>query len=146
MPRTARAPVGGVCYHVMNRGDERRELFFNNDDYAGFVGLWDNPARPFWPQEGPVPRPHPWIDTVNLPQTRAELEAIRRSIDRGAPLGDLDWVRQTARRLGLEYTLNPRGRPRKKPKAKNWNVPFPLIRKHQWKGRACSINDRPPAP
>ena len=34
----------------------------------------------------------------------------------GTPFGELDWIRRTARRLGLEYTLNPRGRPCKEAK------------------------------
>jgi putative transposase len=39
MPRTARASVGGVCYHVLNRGNARAEVFHKDDDYAAFVGL-----------------------------------------------------------------------------------------------------------
>jgi putative transposase len=39
MPRTARASVGGVCYHVLNRGNARAEVFHKNGDYAAFVDL-----------------------------------------------------------------------------------------------------------
>jgi putative transposase len=62
---------------------------------------------------GPVPLGKQWLRSVNTPQTEAELEAIRRHIARGAPFGSSDWQRTTARRLGLESTLKPRGRPRK---------------------------------
>ena len=72
--------------------------------------------RPFCLQEGPAPRPRPWVDYVNLPQTEDELEMLRRSMARGTPFGELEWIRRTARRLGLEYTLNPRGRPCKEAK------------------------------
>jgi len=38
---------------------------------------------------------------------------IERSIERGSPLGDNDWITKTAGQLGLESTIRPRGRPRK---------------------------------
>jgi len=61
----------------------------------------------------PMPRRPGWIDYVNEPQTEAGLAAIRRSIQRGSPLGEADWIAATARQLGLESTLRPRGRPKK---------------------------------
>jgi putative transposase len=61
----------------------------------------------------PVPRKANWIDHVNMPQTEAELQAIRRSVDRGRPFGDEAWSDRVVRRLGLETTLRPRGRPKK---------------------------------
>jgi putative transposase len=61
----------------------------------------------------PVPRKANWIDHVNVPQTEAELQAIRRSVDRGSPFGDEAWSDRVVRRLGLETTLRPRGRPKK---------------------------------
>ncbi len=65
-----------------------------------------------WPQ----PRRPGWTDYVNEPQTEAELAAVRRSILRGSPLGDDRWVERTIESLGLETTLRPRGRPRKREK------------------------------
>jgi len=32
MPRTARASVGGLCYHVINRGNGRAEVFHKARD------------------------------------------------------------------------------------------------------------------
>jgi putative transposase len=61
----------------------------------------------------PVACPRNWIEHVNVPQTEAELQALQRSIDRGAPFGDERWQRRVANRLGLEASLRPRGRPRK---------------------------------
>jgi putative transposase len=63
---------------------------------------------------GPVRRPDHWLDWVNAPQTEAELKALRDCVVRGAPYGGERWQQLTARRLGLESTLRPRGRPRKK--------------------------------
>ena len=39
MPRTARASVGDVCYHVLNRGNGRSEVFHKAEDYAAFLKL-----------------------------------------------------------------------------------------------------------
>ncbi len=61
----------------------------------------------------PVRRTARWVDYVNEPQTDAELAAIRRSIERGRPFGSAEWTEQIVRRLGLEATQRPRGRPRK---------------------------------
>jgi putative transposase len=61
----------------------------------------------------PLPRNRGWVDHVNAPQTAAEVEAMRRSIERGSPFGSPSWVERAAKRLGLEGTMRPRGRPRK---------------------------------
>ncbi len=68
------------------------------------------------PDAGPVALPKNWTSFVNRPETDAELERLRRSVVRGAPFGDVEWQRRTAARLGLQSTLNPRGRPRIRPK------------------------------
>src|SRR5438445_11532116 len=39
MPRTARAAVGGYCYHVINRGNGRAEVFHKDADFAAFARL-----------------------------------------------------------------------------------------------------------
>ena len=61
----------------------------------------------------PIPQPAEWTKLVNAAQTEAELAALRRSVARGTPFGSASWTERTARRLGLEYTLRSRGRPRK---------------------------------
>jgi len=61
----------------------------------------------------PLAEPSDWPDLVNQPQTEAELEAIRRCVQRGSPYGSTRWTENIAEQLGLEATLRPRGRPRK---------------------------------
>src|SRR4029077_5848592 len=39
MPRSARASVGGYCYHALNRGNGRARVFHDDEDYHGFVRL-----------------------------------------------------------------------------------------------------------
>ena len=39
MPRTARAALGGVIYHVLNRGNGLRRVFRKPGDYLAFTNL-----------------------------------------------------------------------------------------------------------
>ncbi len=39
MPRTARGSQGGYCYHVLNRGNLRAEVFHGEGDFHAFVRL-----------------------------------------------------------------------------------------------------------
>ena len=63
--------------------------------------------------EGPVPLSRNWRRQVQLPQREAELAALRQSVVRGSPFGEASWQEETGKRLHLESTLRPRGRPRK---------------------------------
>lgn len=219
MPRTSRASLGGICYHVLNRGNARMRIFAGEDDYLGFIELlqlanerlpmrlltaclmpnhfhlvlwphkdgdlsrwmqwlltshvrryhkrrgpessghvWQGRFRAFpiqsddhlftvmryvernpvraklvrraerwrwsriWAgQPGhpaglfsppPLALPRNWLERVNRPETAAELAALQRSAHRGTPFGAPEWATRTAAKLGLESSLNPRGRPR----------------------------------
>lgn len=63
----------------------------------------------------PVPEPEDWVRRVNAAQTQAELDAIRHAVARGSPFGSEGWAERIVRRLGLEHTQRPRGRPKKLP-------------------------------
>jgi len=39
MPRTARASKGGICYHVINRGNARSTVYHDSQDYRSFIQL-----------------------------------------------------------------------------------------------------------
>lgn len=215
MPRTARASVGGICYHAINRGNGRAQVYHSREDYDSFICLiakacqripmrvpgfclmpnhfhlllwpyqdgdlsrwmqwlltshvrryhmlrgtsgrvWQGRFKAFpiqkdhhfltvlryvernplraglvvdaldwrWsslhqasvnaglPDVGPLARPSGWVAHVNEPQTPAELERVRQSVQREAPFGEPIWVERTARDLGLEAGTRPRGRPR----------------------------------
>jgi len=218
MPRTARASVGDLCYHVINRGNAQSEVFHKAGDYQVFVELislaceripmrvlaycvmpnhfhlalrpysdrdlgrwmqwfltahvrryhqhyrssghvWQGRFKAFpieqddhlltvlryiernplraglvehaedwrWSSlqhwraagpvdtidPGPVARPENWLQWVNRPLAAAELEEVRRSVNRGTPYGSAAWVSRMAAALGLTASLRPRGRPRK---------------------------------
>ena len=67
-------------------------------------------------RDWPVDRPRNWLADVNRELAEQAMEAVRRSVLRGVPLGDGAWQKRMARRLGLAITLRPRGRPRKESK------------------------------
>jgi putative transposase len=60
----------------------------------------------------PVERPRQWVAWVNQSERASELEDLRCSAQRGRPFGSEGWVARIAKRLGLESTLRPRGRPK----------------------------------
>ena len=76
--------------------------------------------------EDPVPLPADWAGHVNKAQSEAELERIGASVRKGCPYGGDEWVKATAIGIGLEYTLRPRGRPRRSrlPPAETDGLPF----------------------
>ena len=62
--------------------------------------------------EWPVRRPTDWLTRVNRELTPEALENLRVCVQRGRPLGASSWVRSTAERLGLGFTLRGPGRPK----------------------------------
>ena len=61
----------------------------------------------------PLQRPRDWVARVNRGLNDEQAQEIRTCVERGRPLGPQSWVRRTAARLGLEFTLRGAGRPRK---------------------------------
>ncbi len=61
----------------------------------------------------PIPRLPNWMQRVNELLSDKELEAVRRCAHRGQPFGNESWTESIARRLNLEPTLRPHGRPKK---------------------------------
>ncbi len=74
-----------------------------------------NNDKPITLCKSPVELPKQWHRMVNNLTTIDEgiINKIEISIERGSPLGDNEWITQTAGELGLESTIKPRGRPRK---------------------------------
>ena len=64
----------------------------------------------------PIQRRPNWLDWVKEPLSAKEQKRLQWSISRGSPYGEETWVESTARKLDLETTLRPRGRPRKVPR------------------------------
>ena len=71
---------------------------------------WSNAKLPWLLSDWPVARPLDWMARANQPLTEAEIGVIHLSIQRGRPLGNFGWTRETAEQLGLAHSLKPRGR------------------------------------
>jgi putative transposase len=104
-----------ACRYV-ERNALRANLVARAEDWL-WGSLWrrvhgDKQPRPLL-SPWPAPMPADWVGHVNGPQTEAELEALRRSVQRGCPFGSQAWQTGMAGRLGLSHTLRPIGRPRK---------------------------------
>lgn len=103
-----------VCRYV-ERNALRGELVEHAEDWRwGSLWRWIQRAepKPALLSPWPIARPSRWVERVNQPLTDKELAEIRDAAKRGRPFGALDWVESTAKRLGLESTIRPRGRPR----------------------------------
>ncbi|MDH4210207.1 MAG: transposase [candidate division WOR-3 bacterium] len=64
--------------------------------------------------ELPVHLPENWGELVDEPLPGIELEQLRTCIRRQGPYGDEEWRAEVCRELGIEITIRPRGRPKKK--------------------------------
>ncbi|NIS81328.1 MAG: hypothetical protein GTO14_14250, partial [Anaerolineales bacterium] len=79
-----------------------------------WIGKFGSAPYCRWLSPWPVPAPRNWAKHVHRPETEAELQALRRSVNRGTPFGSSDGTDKTAKRLGLEFTTRSRGRPKKR--------------------------------
>lgn len=62
----------------------------------------------------PIELPANWNLYVDQSQNEHELAKLRQCLNRQAPYGSIDWQMTISKDLGLESTIRPRGRPRKK--------------------------------
>jgi len=82
-------------------------------------GLGKNVAlvaeAPVWERLGKTEasRQKYWRQWVHTPLTDKELSAVRRAVSTGRPYGKESWMEATAKRLGLDLSERPRGRPPK---------------------------------
>ena len=63
----------------------------------------------------PAVRQRRWSAYVHQVPSQPELASIRRSNATGLPLGEPKWVARLAKRLKLDLTIRPRGRPKRRP-------------------------------
>ncbi|MCX7423984.1 MAG: transposase [Planctomycetia bacterium] len=103
-----------VCRYVERNG-LRANLAPRAEEWR-WSSLWHRRERDKFAQEvlreWPVPCPRQWVQQVNQPHSETEVAALRRSLNRGAPFGDSAWTGRIVKRLGLEVTVRPRGRPK----------------------------------
>ena len=61
----------------------------------------------------PVAKQKDWLTWVNKPLSEKEYDALNISMKRGSPFGSSQWQKRISKKLGLESTLRPIGRPKK---------------------------------
>jgi putative transposase len=102
-----------VVLRYIERNPLRAGLVRRAEDWPwSSLKPWSSPASsPVRLDPGPAPRGAGWVEAVNAPMFETDVARVRESIRRDRPLGDPTWTLATARSLGLEYSLHPRGRP-----------------------------------
>jgi len=101
---------------VVMRYIERNPLRANLVDRAEYwpwssLKWLGTPARgPVRLDPGAVPRGKSWLEGVNSVQSETEEERVRECARRERPFGQEGWVKETARELGLEFSLRAAGR------------------------------------
>ena len=109
-----RGPLLAVLRYV-ERNPLRTQKVNRAEDWMwSSLRWWSSRVRPDWLCDWPIDRPRNWKQRVNQAESEPELEALRRSVNRGTPYGSNRWMKLTARRLDLEFRIRPRGRPRKR--------------------------------
>lgn len=48
MPRGARILINNGCYHILNRGNQKQDIFIEDEDYAKYLELLKHYKRKFW--------------------------------------------------------------------------------------------------
>lgn len=99
----------------VERNALRKNLVARAEDWRWGSLRWRAQRRPpIGLSPPPLLLPGNWADYVNIPQTDAEVEAIRACVNRQRPFGEASWVREKARDAGLDQSLIDVGRPRKR--------------------------------
>jgi len=99
----------------VERNALRANLVERAEDWRwGSLGWRSARSPPVELSESAVPLPAYWRQLVNEPQTAAEIAEIRTCVNRQRPFGEQAWVQEKAQELGIEHSLIPVGRPRKK--------------------------------
>jgi putative transposase len=101
-----------LCRYV--EANPRRAKLVDRAEEWPWCGLWRRRRRigglPL--VEWPVRRPADWIARINRDLTPETLDNLRECAQRGRPWGEPNWVRTTAERLELGFTLRGPGRPK----------------------------------
>lgn len=105
-------------FHVVCRYVERNALVAGlvakaEDWQWGSLWNWCGGKSAVKLSAWPTARATGWVDRVNAVLSEADKKKVRHSIERSRPLGTNEWLESIARRLHLDSTLRPRGRPKK---------------------------------
>lgn len=99
--------------HLVRRAEQYRWSSFGFHGAGEADDLLDRLRN--YEEISPYPRirQRKWAETVHRPVEEAVLTRLRRSTAAGLPFGDERWIKRLAKRLDLDLSIRPRGRPRK---------------------------------
>src|SRR5271157_4673357 len=108
--------ISGVLARSVERNALRANLVLRAEEWR-WSSLWQRCHPPGEERSllaaWPIDMPANWLERVNQTDDVQELEALRRSVQRGRPFGQPEWQKEIAKRLGLESAYRPTGRPRR---------------------------------
>lgn len=90
-------PWSSYRAHGLGEADELLDRLINYDELSPY----------------PSVRQRRWAEIVHRPMEQDRMQEVQRSSATGLPFASADWVRRLAKRLDLDLTIRPRGRPRK---------------------------------
>lgn len=87
-----------AAMRYVERNAQRANIVRRAEDWRWGSLRWRNAiASPIALTASPVQLPIYWLDFVNQPLTAAELEAIRKCVNKQTPFGDPEWVKEMQR-------------------------------------------------
>lgn len=89
-------PYSSYAVHGLGKKDNLVDRLITYDDLSPYAKV----------------RQRQWAAKVHLPLEDDTLGAIRRTAKSGLPYGSRNWVQRLAKKLDLDLTIRPRGRPK----------------------------------
>ena len=96
MPRGARILIKNACYHIVNRGNQRQEIFFEKPDYEEYLKILKHYKYSFWFKVfGYCLMPN-HIHLIIQPKEPQELASIMQGLTQAYTL----WFNEKYRKVG----------------------------------------------
>lgn len=107
-----------VCRYV-ERNALRAHLVKKAEDWrwgSAWIKMYGSKEQQNILATWPVSSPIKYLDWLNANQSHeeAELNQLRKSVNRGQPFGSLSWIEDVAGKLKLTSTIRPKGRPKRR--------------------------------
>ena len=120
MPRTARIAIPDVPHHITQRGNNRQDIFFVDDDRRVYLSLLKEHADKYgleilgwWRQASAR---IDWKQALRIPQPQEQVDQIRRNTHTGRPLASDSFISKLEKLVNKRLRPLPVGRPKKRKK------------------------------
>ena len=125
MPRIGRAVAAGFPHHVIQRGNNREHVFFDERDRKQYKSLlkqysvkWESPIMAYCLMSNHMhllrkPKSEDYILLLRSDIPQKEIELLRYVIKTGRPFGNEGFVVEMEKKLERRLLQRPKGKPRK---------------------------------